>query len=265
MSLTMCQSEIEELVRLSYQGFYRGLEKFSSQTIDERGWRKGINILNQEVPINDPGAAHTFPPPSNDGRHPSVAYPYGHIKKEAPLSNLDTSSYSGSSVPPPEISGIPKPAAAHNNNSERKASGVQRTKEGKPIQPDLRYTLPHRTPTFSFPNIDVQLDTTPEMDASALELKLQQARDKLEQLMEKRDEAKKAKNTMVASDLTYHAIPDMRWRIEELERGKQENEEQSFEHLRAHARPTEVETDSSRSRDGESQWSTRYLPRKPMF
>lgn len=44
------KNEITELVRLSYQGFSRGLEERSRQMIEERGWRELV-VSKQELPF----------------------------------------------------------------------------------------------------------------------------------------------------------------------------------------------------------------------
>ena len=91
--------------------------------------------------------------------------------------------------------------------------------------------------------------TEPETDPSALEL--HQAREKLEQLLKKRDEAEKANDISTASDLTYYAIPDMRDRIEKLDGGKKKDQKPTPQRNQARAPPTEVKTESSGSSDEE--------------
>ena len=100
----------------------------------------------------------------------------------------------------------------------------------------------------------MQPRTEPEPNPIALEL--QQAREKFEQLLKKRDEAEKAGDVPTASDLTYYAIPDMIDRIEKLEgRLKKDQEPKSqqpnLQRKQARAPPTEVKTDSSGSSDEE--------------
>ncbi|KAL8822934.1 MAG: hypothetical protein Q9191_006342 [Dirinaria sp. TL-2023a] len=240
-------NEIEELVRLSYQGYYRILEKLSGQTIDERGWRQAVDALKQEVPITEPRAPYTTPPSFQYWTHPYPEYQRVQVRRESPPFNWDTVYYPSSSIPPPDLSSFPPPPPAQNIDPERKATRVDRTKEGQPTRAELRYTLPQRIPAFSSPAVEVLPGSASKTSTNTLDL--QQARDKLEQLIKKRDEAEKAKNTTVASDLTYYAIPDMRKRIEEMERGMQEDKKPDADQPPARSRPAEIETDGSGSSD----------------
>lgn len=182
--------------------------------------------------------------------NPYAGYYDSNIDKENPFLNSqlrNSENYHGPFVPAPGVQDLSLSTPAQNGDLARKAFRVEHAIKDKPVEPELRFTIPGSKPSLR--PAPVPPSHEPETDASALELR--QARDKLEQLLKKKDEAEKAKNLDMASDLTYYAIPDMRRRIEELERSRQEDQKSSSERKQVHAQPAEVETDSSGSSDGE--------------
>ena len=193
-------------------------------------------------------APPTFPQPSNHGTHPYAGYRGRHGDMENDFDNWDRENHFGPPVSAPDLQDVPPPQVPQDISSKRKTNGAESADEGKSTVPEVRFTLP-RTQSNGR-NTAVPPGTKFETDASSTEL--QKARDKLESLMKKKDEAEKAKNTSLASDLTYYAIPEMRERIEKLEGGEQEDKRSTFVRKQARPPPTAVaEMESSESSDGE--------------
>ena len=188
-----------------------------------------------------PRAPPMVPQPSNDRTHPYPGYRGWHTDMENGFDNWDRKNHFGASVSAPDLQDVPLPPAPQNIGSKSKIVGAESADEGKSTVPELRFTLP-RTQS-SWRNTAVPSSTKPETDASRIEL--QQAKDKLGPLMKMKDEAERAKNINLASDLTSYTIPEMRGQIEKLERGKQEDKRTAPIQKQARAPPAEIETESS--------------------
>lgn len=174
------------------------------------------------------------------------------VQRNGDKFNWNSDNYQGPIASAPRLQDLPLPTSPANRYPAKKVVAVQPVIESKPIEPEVRFIF--RGGKSSLHNTTMPPRTEPETDPRAL--KLQQAREKLEQLLKKRDEAEKANDISTASDLTYYAIPDMRDRIEKLEGGKKEDQKPKSQKptpqgKQARAPPTEVKTDSSGSSDEE--------------
>ncbi|KAL8788754.1 MAG: hypothetical protein Q9195_007161 [Heterodermia aff. obscurata] len=229
---------------ISFQGFYQSLKKLSSQKIDERGWHEKAKVRRFSFTKANPWE----PPPqalptANPGRNRYARSHGWNRDEENPSFNWNSDNHQGPSASAPGPQGLPLPTSPTNRDPARKAVGIQPVIDGKPIQPEVRFTL--RSKKSSLQNTTMPPRTEPETGRRAVEL--QEAREKLKQLLKKREEAEKANNTTVASDLTYYTIPHTEARIQELERGTAWERKPNSQRKQARAPPTEVKTDSSQS------------------
>lgn len=137
----------------------------------------------------------------------------------------------GAPTSTPELRNGPLPSKHQNpksqgrpNRTERVGEGVEA--EGKSAAPELRSTLPRidsarrtaRAQPPSLPPSHNHPDTS-----KPLERELKEATEQLELLQKRRDEAVKAKDSSLHSNIEYFAIPDVKWRIEQL-KGRQERD-----------------------------------------
>lgn len=150
------------------------------------------------------------------------------------MSQARSNSFRPSTIPHIE----PSPADLQITDSETELRKVDSAKETKSAAPEVRFTIPHLRGEHK-PN--------PNPAANAREKELAKLKEKLEIVTKRRDDAQKAKDLQLESDLTYGAIPDLNQRIESLMRDGEEDEKISLAQQKAHAPPTEIETDNESS------------------
>lgn len=151
-------------------------------------------------------------------------------------------------------------------NSEAQLVKANDKREIKSAAPEVRFTLPRA-------ELNGQLSPKPDMNARERERnrkerrrekELKDAREKLELLKKKRDEAEKANNLVLAADLQYYAIPEIDERIRNLVRDQKEDEENNPAQQKAHAPRTEIETENEET-DGSENGSTVQDPNLDLY
>ena len=201
--------EIEELVRISYQALWRGLEERSRQVIKERGWHENVVALNQEMQrTRYPSRPPSYPEPwSSRRRQPYARYPGEHTIHRS----RSRERYR------PSTSTLPKSRA--NVGSLQKVTPQNADSEShQPITTQRRPRDEGKSVAAAAPVSEVRF-TLPRMEAvrhTQLELEIQEATEKLSLLQKRRDEAARNKDHTLKSDLEYYAIPEMEARIKEL-------------------------------------------------
>ena len=142
------KSEIEELVKLSYQALDRYSKEHSKKVIRERGWGEAIDVMNRMPGMypNKPSAAPQYPPPMPESWNQNNP-PYGGYTGHRPFTEnvlLDKSA--------PSQAPLPRPRAREHTFLRRRARpivasppiGVDRQEQDatKTTHPEVRFTLP---------------------------------------------------------------------------------------------------------------------------
>lgn len=219
-------------MRLSFQAVGRQLEERSRELIEEKGWRETVApfILNKgpEEPYNSPAPSA----PWKQSKHPYPRYPPPGFDSQP------TPNYPVKEERTPIICVAGR--RPQEPNPQRQLDETQRAEENKPTASEVRFTLPHRDPgsrTATAPRSD-----KPESPTGKSEL--QGALEKLELLKKRREDALKANDNNIASDLAFYAIPDIEQRIQDLKRDQEKVAETATNDKPDPAPRTEIETDS---------------------
>ncbi|KAL8702078.1 MAG: hypothetical protein Q9201_004580 [Fulgogasparrea decipioides] len=236
-SLTLGQkADIEELVKLSYQANDRCSREQSKKIIKERDWGEMIDAINRGMLGAYPGqpAAPSRYPPPMPGYWNSNDPPYGGFTRQQPYSEYEDilrEPTAPAQAPPPRHRARDSPPMRQRTRpmpiSPRVNVGRREHEATKSTRPEVRFTLPRAQLASGIahaPEETKPSPTEPELPTSETDDELQKARQKLEQLERRREEAENAKDLVTASDLIYYAIPDIKAQIEKLR--KQQREEQ---------------------------------------
>jgi hypothetical protein len=258
------KAEIEELVRLSYQAFSRGLEELSRQIIQERNWGERVAALNQEQSRIYPQYSDHFPDEWRPRRPGNSRYPDSELEDEYAHTKWGQKDRLGASTSKPEFRNRPPPRAFKAGNLDAGPNRTESSQEGKSgAASEVRFTLPRLTPTRPVASPPPPpLLPSPKPAPSTAKKELQEANKKLERLKKRKEEAERINDFPTAADLAYYAIPDMQSRVETLERAlleKGDNKPASTTDQRQRRVPlpsAEVETDTESSEDDEIPKST---------
>lgn len=243
------QSEIEELVKLSYQALDRHLTERSKAIIEKRGWINTVSAMNQvpEVYANMPNVVPQYPPPMPPEFSNQKLPPYDGYAAPGPL-------FVGERLPGRSASYDAYQPDRHppNNPSVRRHATpvfidaeLEEKEAPKAPRPEVRFTLPQAHLTSSIPDTPKGAEpssaksnvSTAKMDDEYMKL-----RQKLDHLNEKKEAAAKSGDNTTAADITYYAIPDLKVQIEKLRRQQDEEKKK----MRA-AQGSRVKKDRRRS------------------
>ena len=234
------KGEIEELVRLSYQGLARNLEERSKTVIKERGWGEAVDAMNRRVPqmrSYEPWATPHVPPPPRPefrGEHmPSYDGSFRHHPRteheeifrdestpaQAPFTRVQT--------------GADPPFRRHARpmtTSPPIPDKLSKQEAPKPVQPEVRFTFPREQLVSDVTDTTKEVPSSPAKPDTPLtktDNQLQIVRQRLERLRKRKEEAEKARDITTAADLTYYAIPELEADLEKLLKQQREEQEKS--------------------------------------
>lgn len=239
----------------SYQADNRRLAERSRQIVKERGWQERIVALNQQPPNVDPRVYTGFREPWSqpNARNAYYSGPAGPTWRDYHRSGRRD--HDRATTSPPEIQIVRSPREPWDANPESRPNQTERGKETKPAVSEVRFTVPRLDPTrqtAGVPQSRKPVSRTFKVDIHRKrhDQELQEAMDKLERLKSNRDEAERAKNYALKSDLEYYAIPDLESRIKKLKQAHEGDESDgkgALAEKQGRVPQTAVETDSEGS------------------
>lgn len=257
--------EIEELVKLSYQALDRYSKERSKTVIKERGWGEAINAMNF-MPGMYPNNSSTTPqyhPPMPESWKQNKP-PYGEYTGHRPYTKYENLSPDKSAPSQAPLSFLPArkyPPVRRRARAALTSPPIEVERQGeeatKRTRPELRFALPRAQFASSTTDIAKEAQPSPaksEVPASRTDDELQKARQRLEQVNKRKEEAEKARDLSTASDIIYYAIPDLKAQIEKLLKQQREEQEErvgpvSQTEVDKRSHHTEVETESEYSDD----------------
>ncbi|KAL8724345.1 MAG: hypothetical protein Q9181_006866, partial [Wetmoreana brouardii] len=258
-------ADIEELVKLSYQASDRYSREQSKKIIKEREWGEMIDDINRGMPgtyQGQPAAPSQYPP--MPGYWNTNDPPYGGFTRPQPYTEYEDilpDPTAPSQAPAPRCRARDSPPIRQRTRPMPISPPVdvgRREHEARQMtRPEVRFTLPRAQLASGIVDASKETkpnSTEPELPTSKTDDELQKARQKLEQLERRREEAENAKNLETASDLRYYAIPDIKEQIEKLRKRQREEQEKraaaAFQKQEAkESHHTKMETESEDSDD----------------
>ncbi len=230
------KSDIEELVKLSYQALEKDSKERSKTVIKERGWGEAIDGMNRgpdmystgfpAVPRGSPPMPEIWnennPPYGRYTEHRSAAEYEDILPARSSLSKASLQVPRGHETIYVRRRADPTVPLPPIEVDRQEQTGTERT------GPEVRFTLPRAQPAFATsdtakvaqPNPD-----QPNIPPTSTGEELEKARHRLEQLIKRKVEAQKIKDLGMASDIIYYAIPDLEEKIGRLMRQQREEQE----------------------------------------
>lgn len=256
------KGEIEELVRLSYQGLYRSLVDQSKQIIETGGLKDYVRREERRASFE-----------RLDRRRKS------DVRARSPVDGYGYNMYSDDNLSwDRDVFDRPAPPAPPRPSDAEYGKPATTNEKRKSAPAEVRFTLPRLSsnghapaPPFipmSNPNV-VEVETREGIQKRlqeeealqakkerlkhlTLEQELYEAEEKLKSLIKRKDEAIQARNLDLASDLQFYVIPDTEARIKALKQAQTKEANPSAASKQSRPPPTVAETDSESSEESEA-------------
>lgn len=241
----MRKEEIEELVRLSYRALDRNLEQRSREIIKEQGWRELV-ASQQRIRDFTPRRRPQFPRERTRERYSHARY--SSVSPNSSVDGFDKQIGDLGHRAGPQPHHGPFVLDAHNDIVEPRPDKPGEEQKKAAAEGEVRFTLPRMANAQSTP-------APPRKQKADLETgdkAVREAEEKLEILIKRRDQAIKAKDYSIKSDLELYAIPEMKARIERLKGAQRKDERTASNDKQSQAPHVAVETDSEDSEESEA-------------